>query len=156
MCKPSELSPLTAHALAEVMMEAQLPPGVVNIVFGYGAEAGQSLYVARRFLLNDWFGFHKCVSLSSVSHPDVNMVSFTGGTKTGQIVAAAAATTFKKLSLELGGKNASIVFADCDFDKTVEQTVRAAFLNSGQICLCGSRVFVEREIYDRFSQVHIS
>lgn len=85
----------------------------------------------------------------------MSMISFTGGTKTGQIISTAAASSFKHLSLELGGKNASIVFADCDFERTVAGTVRAAFLNSGQICLAGSRIFVERSIYERFEAAFI-
>ena len=85
-----------------------------------------------------------------VGHPGVDLVSFTGGTATGKKVAASAAPAFKKLSLELGGKNASVVFADCDIEKTVPGVVRAGFLNQGQVCLCGSRILVEREIYDEF------
>lgn len=129
VAKPSELTPLTAHALAEIFREVGAPPGVFNLVHGYGHEAGAAL----------------------VEHPDVAAVSFTGGTVTGAKVAAAAAPRFKKLSLELGGKNASVVFADCDFDATVEGVVRAGFLNQGQVCLCGSRVLVERPLYERFT-----
>ncbi|HXC18091.1 MAG TPA: aldehyde dehydrogenase, partial [Holophagaceae bacterium] len=128
VAKPSELTPMTASVLAEILMEAGCPPGVFNLIHGLGAEAGDAL----------------------VSHPDVALVSFTGGTATGAKVAATAAPQFKKLSLELGGKNPSLVFADCDFDKTVQGVVRAAFLNQGQICLCGSRVLVERPLHDRF------
>lgn len=128
VAKPSELTPLTASLLAEILNEAGCPPGVFNLVHGLGAEAGDAL----------------------VSHPDVALVSFTGGTATGAKVAAAAAPQFKKLSLELGGKNPSLVFADCDFEKTVPGVTRSAFLNQGQICLCGSRILVERSIHDRF------
>jgi aminomuconate-semialdehyde/2-hydroxymuconate-6-semialdehyde dehydrogenase len=89
-----------------------------------------------------------------VSHPLVNLVSFTGGTVTGKHVGAAASSSFKKLSLELGGKNAMIVFDDCDFDATVAAAVRSSFLNSGQICLCSSRLFVQAGIYDRYNLSH--
>ena len=128
VAKPSELTPMTADLLAEILVEVGCPPGVFNLVHGLGAEAGDAL----------------------VSHPDVALVSFTGGTATGAKVAAAAAPQFKKLSLELGGKNPSLVFADCDFEKTVQGVVRSAFLNQGQICLCGSRILVERSLHDRF------
>lgn len=128
VAKPSELTPLTANLLAEILQEAGCPPGVFNLVHGLGAEAGDAL----------------------VSHPEVSLVSFTGGTATGARVAAAAAPQFKKLSLELGGKNPSLVFADCDLDRTVPGVARSAFLNQGQICLCGSRILVERSLHDRF------
>eukprot|EP00743_Colponemidia_sp_Colp-15_P004024 GILK01004337.1.p1 GENE.GILK01004337.1~~GILK01004337.1.p1 ORF type:complete len:485 (+),score=83.49 GILK01004337.1:41-1495(+) len=128
VAKPSELTPMTADLLAQVIHEVGLPAGVFNLVHGYGMDAGQPL----------------------ISHPKVSLVSFTGGTVTGQKVAATAAPQFKKLSLELGGKNPTVVFADCDLDKTIEGTVRAAFLNCGQVCLSGSRIFVERPIYDEY------
>jgi len=130
--KPSELTPTTAAMLAELCREAGIPAGVVNVVNGEGSVAGQAL----------------------ASHPKVAAVSFTGGTATGAHVAATAAPHFKKLSLELGGKNAAIVFDDCTFDDTVDGIVRSAFLNSGQICLCSSRILVQRgpggAFYDRF------
>jgi len=126
--KPSEVTPVTAHLLAEACIEAEFPPGVLNIVHGTGATAGAPL----------------------VAHPQVPTVSFTGGTVTGREIARTAAPMFKKYSLELGGKNPNIVFADADFDKALNESVRAAFANQGQICLCGSRLFVERSIYDRF------
>jgi aminomuconate-semialdehyde/2-hydroxymuconate-6-semialdehyde dehydrogenase len=128
VAKPSELTPLTAHRLAELSLEAGLPPGVMNIVHGYGPKAGAAL----------------------VAHPDVPMISFTGGTVTGARVAASAAPMFKKLSLELGGKNPTVVFADADLGEAYRGATRAAFWNQGEICLCGSRVFVERSIYDQF------
>jgi aminomuconate-semialdehyde/2-hydroxymuconate-6-semialdehyde dehydrogenase len=134
VAKPSELTPMTASALAEVFREVGAPPGIFNLVHGTGAEAGAAL----------------------VAHPDVAGISFTGGTVTGARVGAAAASTFKKLSLELGGKNASVVFADCDFDATIEGTVRAAFTNQGQVCLCGSRILVERSLYERFSEAFVA
>ena len=128
VCKPSELTPMTADLLMQVIHDVGLPAGVVNLVHGDGVGAGAPL----------------------VAHDDVDLVSFTGGTDTGQKVTASAAPSFKKLSLELGGKNASIVFADCDMESTVAGVVRAGFLNQGQVCLCGSRVLVEDSIYDEF------
>lgn len=128
VAKPSELTPMTAWLLSQVCIDAGLPPGVLNIVHGLGARAGAAL----------------------VAHPGVSAISFTGGTKTGASVAAAAGPSFKKLSLELGGKNPNLVFADADMDQAIATSVRAAFSNQGQICLCGSRVFVERTIYESF------
>jgi aminomuconate-semialdehyde/2-hydroxymuconate-6-semialdehyde dehydrogenase len=127
VAKPSELTPRTADALADLLEEAGLPAGVYNVVHGLGPEAGEPL----------------------VAHPGVRAVSFTGGTATGAKVAAAAGA--KKLSLELGGKNPSIVFADTDLDEAAAGVARAAFTNQGQICLCGSRVLVEASIHDRFA-----
>jgi aminomuconate-semialdehyde/2-hydroxymuconate-6-semialdehyde dehydrogenase len=126
--KPSELTPITATALAEIALDAGVPPGVFNIVHGLGATVGGPL----------------------VSHAGVKAVSFTGGTATGRVVAAAAALSFKKVSLELGGKNPFVVFEDCDMEKALDAAVRAGFLNQGQICLCGSRLFVQRSIFDSF------
>ena len=128
IAKPSEITPLTAHFLAKVCSSIGLPAGVLNIVNGYGPEVGQAI----------------------VEHPEIKAISFTGGTSTGKIVAATAAPMFKKLSLELGGKNASIVSDDADLDIAVPGVLRASFLNSGQICLCGSRVLVHSSIYDEF------
>ena len=128
VCKPSRLTPLTANLLAEVVTEVGLPPGVVNLVHGSGSKCGQAL----------------------VEHPAVGAISFTGGTSTGRSVAAGAAPLFKKLSLELGGKNATIVCDDADLEKTVPGAARAAFMNQGQVCLCGSRLLVERSIWDEF------
>eukprot|EP00928_Gymnodinium_smaydae_P025694 TRINITY_DN20393_c1_g2_i2.p1 TRINITY_DN20393_c1_g2~~TRINITY_DN20393_c1_g2_i2.p1 ORF type:complete len:961 (-),score=127.55 TRINITY_DN20393_c1_g2_i2:162-3044(-) len=132
VAKPSELTPTTATMLAELCAQAGIPQGVVNIVHGEGHVAGQAL----------------------VGHPDVAAVSFTGGTATGASVAAIAAPQFKKLSLELGGKNAALVFDDCSFEDTVAGVVRSSFLNSGQICLCSSRILVQRgengDFYRRF------
>lgn len=134
VAKPSELTPLTASALAELFGEVGAPPGVFNLVHGLGPEAGQAL----------------------VEHPDVRAISFTGGTTTGAQVAASAASRFKKLSLELGGKNATIIFDDCDFVRTVSEAVRAAFTNSGQVCLCGSRILVQRGIYEKFVDAFVA
>ena len=128
VAKPSEVTPMTAFLLAEVIDEAGLPPGVLNIVHGRGDQAGIAL----------------------VEHPEVKAVSFTGGTSTGAIIGKAAAAGLKKVSLELGGKNPNVVFADADFDQSVSLACRAAFANQGQICLCGSRLFVEAPIMDRF------
>ena len=130
VAKPSELSPLSAAALAVICKQAGLPDGVFNLVHGLGPEAGQAI----------------------VGHPDIKLISFTGGTATGVHVAGTAAPMFKKLSLELGGKNATLVFADADLDKAVDGAVRAAFTNQGEICLCGSRVLIERSIYAEFER----
>jgi aminomuconate-semialdehyde/2-hydroxymuconate-6-semialdehyde dehydrogenase len=121
---------MTAYLLSELCIEADLPAGVLNIIHGYGHTVGSAI----------------------TQHPQIKAISFTGGTKTGQEIARVAAPMFKKLSLELGGKNATIVFADCNLERTVQETVTASFANQGQICLCGSRIFVERSIYDVFVQ----
>lgn len=126
--KPSEFTSMTAHLLTEVMKEAGLPSGVVNVVYGTGPHAGEPL----------------------VKHPDVPVVSFTGGTETGRKIGGWAGSLNKKLSLELGGKNPTIVFADCDLDKAIPHVLRASFLNQGEICLCGSRIYVEEKIYKQF------
>ena len=128
VAKPSELTPMTASLLAEIIDDVGLPSGVFNLVHGHGDETGAAL----------------------TSHSDVDLISFTGGTATGVKVASSAASTFKKLSLELGGKNATIVCADADMEKTVAGVVRAGFLNQGQVCLCGSRILIEESIYDEF------
>lgn len=128
VAKPSEVTPVTAFLLSELCIEAGLPKGVLNIVHGLGASAGSAI----------------------VNHPKVKAVSFTGGTQTGAAIAAAAAPKFKKLSLELGGKNPNIIFDDCNFEDAVKTSVMSSFANQGQICLCGSRIFVQRSIYDKF------
>lgn len=130
VAKPSELTPMTAYMLSKACIEAGLPPGVLNILHGLGPKAGQAM----------------------VDHPEVKAISFTGGTSTGRIIAASAAPKFKKLSLELGGKNPTIIFADCDFDQMMVEALRSSFSNSGQICLCGSRIYVQRPIYERFRE----
>ena len=129
VAKPSELTPYTATLLAEVFEAVGAPKGIFNLVHGLGAEAGQAI----------------------VEHPDVPLVSFTGGTATGKRVAATAAPMFKKLSLELGGKNPTVVFADADLDEAVPGAARAGFLNQGQVCLCGSRILVEASIAEDFT-----
>ncbi|MCB9277785.1 MAG: aldehyde dehydrogenase [Lewinellaceae bacterium] len=126
--KPSELTPMTAWLLAQAAHDAGLPAGVLNILHGLGPRVGQAI----------------------VEHPDIKAVSFTGGTQTGRILARTAAPMFKKLSLELGGKNPNIIFADCDFEEMMRTTIRSSFSNNGQICLCGSRIYVEKPLYERF------
>ena len=128
VAKPSEVTPMTAYLLGEICTKAGLPKGVLNIVHGLGSTAGQAL----------------------ISHPDIKAISFTGGTATGAHIAKTTAPMFKKLSLELGGKNPNLIFADCDYDKMLAVTLKSSFANQGQICLCGSRIFVERSIYEQF------
>ncbi|RMG80119.1 MAG: aldehyde dehydrogenase family protein, partial [Bacteroidetes bacterium] len=128
VAKPSEITPMTAFLLSEICIEAGLPAGVLNIVHGFGHKVGAAI----------------------TEHPQIKAISFTGGTKTGETIARTAAPMFKKLSLELGGKNPNIIFEDCDFDKAVKTSIRSSFANQGQICLCGSRIFVQRTIYEKF------
>jgi aminomuconate-semialdehyde/2-hydroxymuconate-6-semialdehyde dehydrogenase len=128
IAKPSEITPMTAFLLGEICTEAGLPKGVLNIVHGLGATTGQAI----------------------IEHPEIKAISFTGGTATGAHIAKIAAPMFKKLSLELGGKNPNIIFADCDYEDMLETTVRSSFSNQGQICLCGSRIFIEASIYEKF------
>ena len=130
VAKPSEITPMTAYMLGQACKEAGLPPGVLNIVHGYGHKAGQAI----------------------VENPIVKAISFTGGTQTGKKIAEIAAPKFKKLSLELGGKNPNIIFADCDFEKMMTTTLRSSFSNQGQICLCGSRIFIEKHLYEVFKE----
>jgi aminomuconate-semialdehyde/2-hydroxymuconate-6-semialdehyde dehydrogenase len=134
IAKPSEITPYTAFLLGEVIKESGMPDGVLNIVHGYGHRAGDAI----------------------VKHPLVKAISFTGGTKTGEYIAQTAAPMFKKLSLELGGKNPNIIFDDCDFDAMLATTVQSSFANQGQICLCGSRIFVQRGIYERFKKEFVA
>ncbi len=133
VAKPSEVTPMTAYLLSEICQEAGMPAGVLNILHGLGPSVGQAI----------------------VEHPQIKVISFTGGTKTGEHLARTAAPMFKKLSLELGGKNPNLIFADCDFDKAVKTSVTSSFANQGQICLCGSRIFVERSIYDKFKTAFV-
>jgi aminomuconate-semialdehyde/2-hydroxymuconate-6-semialdehyde dehydrogenase len=128
IAKPSELTPMTAFLLCEICAEAGLPAGVLNVVHGIGPKVGSAI----------------------TAHPKIGTISFTGGTVTGRKVAEAGAALFKKISLELGGKNPNIVFADADLDAAIAGSVRSSFANQGQVCLCGSRVFVERPAYDDF------
>ena len=133
VAKPSELTPLTANLMCEVASEIGLPTGVLNVVHGYGPEAGQAI----------------------LDHPSIRAISFTGGTATGRHVAASAAPMFKKLSLELGGKNATIILDDADLDVAVNGALRAGFTNGGQVCLCGSRILVHASIAEKFTSKFI-
>jgi aminomuconate-semialdehyde/2-hydroxymuconate-6-semialdehyde dehydrogenase len=128
VAKPSEVTPATAYLLSEILDEIGFPKGVLNIVHGLGAEVGAAI----------------------VAHNDTNIISFTGGTQTGKAISSVAAPMFKKISLELGGKNANVIFDDCDFEDAVNTSVRSSFANQGQICLCGSRIYVQRGIYEKF------
>jgi len=128
IAKPSEVTPMTAFMLSEICAEAGMPAGVLNLVHGLGHKVGDAI----------------------TRHPEIKAISFTGGTQTGAMIAAIAAPMFKKLSLELGGKNPNIIFADCDFEDALSTTMRSSFANQGQICLCGSRIYIERSIYEKF------
>lgn len=133
IAKPSEITPYTAYLLGKVAQEAGMPKGVLNILHGLGSSVGDAI----------------------IKHPKIKAISFTGGTKTGEYIAKTAAPMFKKLSLELGGKNPNIIFADCDFDEMLKITLRSSFANQGQICLCGSRIFVERPLYEKFKKAFV-
>ena len=128
VAKPSELSPVTAYLLGDICTQAGLPKGVLNIVNGEGDSTGRAI----------------------VNHPGIKAISFTGGTTTGAKIAQLAAPLFKKLSLELGGKNPNIIFSDCEYDTMLTTTVQSSFANQGQICLSGSRIFVEASLYEQF------
>ena len=130
IAKPSEVTPYTAYLLGQVAKEAGMPDGVLNILHGEGHDVGDAI----------------------VKHPKIKAISFTGGTATGKYIAKTAAPMFKKLSLELGGKNPNIIFDDCDFDDMMRTTLLSSFANQGQICLCGSRIFVQRGIYEKFKE----
>jgi aminomuconate-semialdehyde/2-hydroxymuconate-6-semialdehyde dehydrogenase len=134
IAKPSEITPYTAYMLGKIAKEAGMPPGVLNILHGTGPKVGDAI----------------------VKHPKIKAISFTGGTQTGEYIARTAGPMFKKLSLELGGKNPNIIFADCNFDDMLSTTIRSSFANQGQICLCGSRIFVERPIYDKFKEAFVA
>ena len=130
VAKPSELTPMTAYLLSKACIEAGLPPGVLNIVHGIGDKTGQAI----------------------VEHPKIRAITFTGGTATGRKIIETAGPSFKKLSLELGGKNPNIIFEDCDFDEMMVGTLRSSYSNNGQICLCGSRIYIERPLYEKFKE----
>ena len=134
IAKPSEITPYTAAMLGKIAQEAGMPDGVLNILHGTGPKVGDAI----------------------VKHPKIKAISFTGGTKTGEYIARTAGPMFKKLSLELGGKNPNIIFADCNFDEMLSTTIRSSFANQGQICLCGSRIFVERPIYEKFKEAFVA
>jgi aminomuconate-semialdehyde/2-hydroxymuconate-6-semialdehyde dehydrogenase len=133
VAKPSEITPYTAFLLSEICIEAGLPAGVLNIVHGLGPKVGSAIS----------------------AHPKIPVLSFTGGTKTGATIASIAAPMFKKMSLELGGKNPNIIFADCDFEHAVATSIKSSFSNQGEICLCGSRIFVEKPLYEKFKTAFV-
>ena len=134
VAKPSEITPMTAYLLGDICNEAGLPKGVLNIVHGLGEKVGEAI----------------------VKHPKIKAVSFTGGTTTGARIATLAAPMFKKLTLELGGKNPNIIFADCNYEEMLTTTIKSSFSNQGQICLSGSRIFVEATIYEQFKKDFIT
>jgi len=134
VAKPSEVTPMTGYLLSIICQEAGLPAGVLNILHGTGPGCGSAI----------------------VAHPAIKAISFTGSTRAGRDIAATAAPMFKKISLELGGKNPNIIFADCDWDKMMRTTIQSSFSNQGQICLCGSRILVEESIYEKFKEEFIS
>ncbi len=133
IAKPSEVTPMTAFLFSKLCIEAGLPAGVLNIVHGTGNNVGDAM----------------------TSHPEIKAVSFTGSSRTGKIIAKNCGANLKKYSLEMGGKNANIIFADCDFEKALKTTLRSSFANQGQICLCGSRIYIERPLYERFKNALI-
>ncbi len=128
VAKPSEVTPMTAYLLSKICIEAGLPKGVLNIVHGLGTKPGAAI----------------------VKHKEIKAISFTGGTSTGEWIARETAPMFKKLSLELGGKNPNIIFADCNYEEMLTTTLLSSFSNQGEICLCGSRIFVEKPLYEKF------
>jgi len=128
IAKPSEVTPMSAYLLSEIFIEAGLPQGVLNIIHGDGVKVGAEI----------------------TKHPKVKAISFTGSTRVGKEIAKVAAPMFKKISLEMGGKNPNLIFADCNYEKMLRTTIRSSFGNQGQICLCGSRIFVEKSIYEKF------
>lgn len=130
LAKPSEVTPVTGFLLSKICKEAGLPDGVLNVIHGAGLTAGEAI----------------------VSHPAVKAISFTGSTRAGERIASLAAPTFKKLSLELGGKNPNIIFADCDWEKMMKTSIQSSFSNQGEICLCGSRILVEEAVYEKFKE----
>jgi aminomuconate-semialdehyde/2-hydroxymuconate-6-semialdehyde dehydrogenase len=134
IAKPSEVTPLTAFLLSIICKEAGLPDGVLNIVHGTGPNCGSAI----------------------VGHPQIKAISFTGSTRAGKEIASIASPMFKKLSLELGGKNPTVIFADCDWQKMIKTVVQSSFSNQGQICLCGSRLLIEKSIYDKFKTEFIA
>ena len=134
VAKPSEITPMTAYLLSKICIDAGLPAGVLNIVHGLGQHTGAVM----------------------TSHPQIKAISFTGSTKVGADIASKAAPSFKKYSLEMGGKNPNIIFADCDYDRMLKTTIRSSFANQGQICLCGSKIFVQKSLYEKFKKDFVS
>lgn len=133
IAKPSEVTPVTAYLLSHICKEAGLPDGVLNIIHGPGNITGEAI----------------------IRHPDIKAISFTGSTRAGERIASVAAPKFKKLSLELGGKNPNIIFADCDWEKMMKTTIESSFSNQGQICLCGSRILIEESVYEKFKNAFV-
>jgi len=133
IAKPSEVTPVTAFLLGKIVQEAGLPDGVLNILHGTGSDCGEAI----------------------VRRPDIKAISFTGSTRAGERIAALAAPALKKLSLELGGKNPTLIFADCNKEKIVEEVIRSSFSNQGQICLCGSRILIEESYYETFKDAFV-
>ena len=134
VAKPSEITPMTAYLLSEICHNIDLPAGVLNIVHGLGSNTGNSI----------------------ISSDDIDLVSFTGGSSTGAHIAKILAPKFKKMSLELGGKNPNIIFDDCDFDEAIRTSLNSSFANQGQICLCGSRIIIQRGIYEKFKNEFVA
>ena len=134
LAKPSEITPVTAFLLSKICKEAGLPGGVLNIIHGSGPGAGEAI----------------------VTHPEVKAISFTGSTRAGERIASLAAPKFKKLSLELGGKNPNIIFGDCNWERMIKTSIQSSFSNQGEICLCGSRILVEESIYDKFKKEFVA
>ncbi len=134
VAKPSEITPMTAYLLSEICHNIDLPAGVLNIVHGLGSNTGNSI----------------------ISSDDIDLVSFTGGSSTGAHIAKILAPKFKKMSLELGGKNPNIIFDDCDFDEAIRTSLNSSFANQGQICLCGSRILIQRGIYEKFKNEFVA
>lgn len=134
IAKPSEITPFTAFLLSKSCIEINFPKGILNIIHGFGNKVGNAI----------------------VMHEKIKAISFTGGTVTGKTIASIAAPMFKKLSLELGGKNPILIFKDCDWEKMLQTTVHSSFSNQGQICLCGSRILIEESVYEKFKQDFIA
>ena len=128
IAKPSEITPMTAYLFSKLCIEAELPKGVLNILHGMGSKIG----------------------LNIVKHDEIKAISFTGGTETGKIISAECSKSFKKLNLEMGGKNPVLIFDDCDYSKMINNIIKSSFLNQGQICLAGSRLYVHKNIYKKF------
>ena len=134
IAKPSEVTPVTAFLLSKICKEAGLPDGVLNIVHGTGQHCGEAI----------------------VQHPSIKAISFTGSTRAGERIASLASPQFKKLSLELGGKNPNIIFEDCNWEKMMKTTLQSSFLNQGEICLCGSRILIQSSVYAKFKEEFIN
>ena len=134
VAKPSEVTPMTAYLFSEICIEAKLPNGVLNILHGKGSSIGSKI----------------------VKNKDVKAISFTGGTQTGKLISVECAKSFKKLNLEMGGKNPVLIFDDCDYKKMIKSVIKSSFLNQGQICLAGSRIYVQKKMYNRFKKDFIN